>query len=482
MATSIGTNYDPPSTAAALAEAYVSSRQSILTMQAERASATGSALTKLRSAISAYQSSLLALSSSKTMLSRTATFSNSAIGTATAGATATAGTYSFFVERLATASQVAYGGLASSYATTGSLEIGLGDAAPFTVDLSIANSDADPDLSPREIAAAINAASGNAGKVSASIVTIGTTTELILTAQTTGAASAVRVTVGPGTDPALAARLDPAAARQLVAAQDALVWLGPQGTLATDDDPATYSVNESSAATGTLIAQASNTFTNVDGVSMTFTKAQAAGEAPVTLTVASDNAGTTANVQKFIDDYNKLKSAIDAMVNPGDPKENKAAGAFSDDGGVRALQGRLVSILRQSDPSGTTLAAYGIIAARDGTLSLDSARLTKQLALNPNGLDALVGSASAGSPSGIAGNLDTYLKQWTSSVNGQIKQRQEANTRLQSTLTMRQAQIDSQYDNAYKRYLAQFTQLQAMQSQMSSNVTMFEAMFGQKSS
>jgi flagellar hook-associated protein 2 len=463
MATSIGTNYDPPSTAAALAEAYVSSRQSILTMQAERASATGSALTKLRSAISAYQSSLLALSSSKTMLSRTATFSNTAIGTATAGATATAGTYSFFVEKLATAHQVAFSAIPDSpmVPAPGSFDIKVGTTSTIKVDLAGADSDGNATLTAREIAAAINAAPDNAGKVSASIVTINGVAELVLSAQATGAASAISVDAALVADPALKASLA-AVPREMSKAEDALVWLGAKDT-------------------GSPIAQASNTFTNVDGVSMTFTKAQAVGEAPVTLTVASDNAGTTANVQKFIDDYNKLKSAIDAMVNPGDPKENKAAGAFSDDGGVRALQGRLVSILRQPDPSGTTLAAYGIIAARDGTLSLDSARLTKQLALNPNGLDALVGSASAGSPSGIAGNLDTYLKQWTSSVNGQIKQRQEANTRLQSTLTMRQAQIDSQYDNAYKRYLAQFTQLQAMQSQMSSNVTMFEAMFGQKS-
>lgn len=463
MATSIGTNYDPPSTAAALAEAYVSSRQSILTMQTERASATASALTKLRSAISAYQSSLLSLSSNKTMLSRTATFSNTAVGTATAGATATAGTYSFFVEKLATAHQVAFSAVPDSpmSATPGSFDIKLGTTSTIKVDLAGADSDGNATLTAREIAAAINAAPDNAGKVSASIVTINGVAELVLSAQATGAASAITVDASLVANPALKASLA-AAPREMSKAEDALVWLGAK-------------------TSGTPIAQASNTFTNVEGVSMTFTRAHAAGEAPVTLTVAPDNAGTTANVQKFIDDYNKLKSAIDAMVNPGNPKENKAAGAFSDDGGVRALQGRLVSILRQPDPSGTTLAAYGITAARDGTLSLDSARLTKQLALNPNGLDALVGSAAAGSPSGIAGNLDTYLKQWTSSTNGQIKQRQEANTRLQSTLTMRQAQIDSQYDSAYKRYLGQFTQLQAMQSQMSSNVTMFEAMFSQKS-
>ena len=480
MATSIGASYDPPSTAAALAEAYVSSRQDILSTQSKRADAVAAALTKLKSAISSYQSSLLSLSSNKSMLSRTAVF-GSAVGTATASATATAGSYSFFVERLATANQVAFGGLTDRPAgPVGDLTINLGGAAAFTVDLDAANTDPATPLTPREMAAAINAAPGNAGKVSASIVTINGTAELILTAQATGAASQITLDTSGLTDATLSASLDGANARQLVAAQDALIWLGPKGTLAIADDPATAGIDETVAGSGTPITQASNTFTNIDGVSMTFTKVQASGEAPVTLTVAADNAGTTANVQKFVDDYNKLKSAIDALVNAGDPAEGAAAGAFSKDGGVRALQGRLVSILRQADASGTSVAAYGIIARRDGTLQLDSARLTKQLALNPNGLDTLIGSASAASPSGIAGNLDTYLKQWSSSTDGQIKQRQEANSRLQTMLVTRQTQIDKQYDNAYKRYLAQFSQLQALQGQMASNTSMFEAMFGNK--
>lgn len=462
MATSIGPSYDPASTAAALAESYVSARQGILTTQSQRVTAAASALTKLKSAISAYQTSLLALSSTKTMLTRSATFSNTAIGTASATAAATAGSYSFFVERLATANQVQYSGLTDTPAGTGTIDISVGGTPPFTVNLSTANADGDATLTVRELAAAINAAPGNAAKVSASIVTINGVSELILTSQATGAASAITVATSADADASLQSALAPGNATQVVVGQDAKIWLGAEGA-------------------GTPITQASNTFTNVEGVSMTFTKAQASGEAPVTLTVAADNGATTANVQKFVDEYNKLKAVIDGMIKPGDPGKGVAAGAFADDGGVRVLQGRLVSILRQAAPTGETMAAYGIIAARDGSLSLDAARLTKQLAVNPNGLDGLIGSASAGSPSGIAGNLDTYLKQWSSSVDGQIKQRQEANERLRTTLASRQDQIDKQYDNAYKRYLAQFTALQGLQNQMASNTSMFDALFGSKS-
>lgn len=461
MAT-IGTNYDPASTAAALAENYMSARQNILTAQSQRASATASALMKLKSAISAYQSSLLALSSNKTMLAQSATFSNTALGTATASSTATPGTYSFFVERLATANQVSYAAIPDTAAAgAGSFDVNLGGAFGFKVDLAGADTDGNTNLTPREIAAAINTATGNTSKVSASVVTINGNAQLMLTSRTTGTASNITLDTAALASAALKTALGPANATQVAAGQNALVWLGAQGT-------------------GTAINQASNTFTNVDGVSMTFTKAQANGETPVTLTVAADNGATTANVQKFVDDYNKLKNIIDGMVDAGDASKGEAGGIFANDGGIRVLQGRLVSLLRGGAAGANSLAAYGIIAARDGTLSVDSARLTKQLAANPTGLDALIGSASASAPSGIAGGLDTYLKQW-SGANGQVSQRQTVNDRLQTSMTARQQQLDKQYDSAYKRYLTQFSQLQALQSQMSSNTGMFDALFGEKS-
>lgn len=461
MAT-IGNTYDPATTAAGLATNYTSARQSILTAQTKQASAAAAALSSLRSAISGYQSSLLSLTSGKTMLTQAATFSNTAIGTASAGVNATAGSYSFFVERLATANQVSYNGLADSAADGGSLGIELGGAPGFTVNLATANSDGNATLTPREIAAAINAEPTNNGRVSASIVTVNGVTQLMLTSKATGAGGNISLnTAAVGNAGLKTALSDPLNAKQIVTGQDAVVWLGAEGT-------------------GTKITQASNVFTNVDGVTMTFTKAQSPGETPVTLTVASDNAGTVAKVQKFVDDYNKLKAVVDAMVAPGDPAKGAAPGVFSNDGGVRVLQGRMVSMLRGANGA-DSLAAYGIVAARDGSLTLNTTRLTSQLAVSPKGLDTLIGSSVNGASSGIAGSLDSYLKEWSSSTDGQLKQRLEENTKLQTSLVKRQDQLDKQYDSAYKRYLMQFTQLQTLQSRMASNTSMFDALFGDKS-
>jgi flagellar hook-associated protein 2 len=466
MATSIGPNYDPTSTAVALAEKYTAGRQSILTAQTKQASAASKGLNDLGAALSTFQSSLLSLTGAKkTMFAQAATFSDTAFGTASASASASAGSYAFFVEKIATASQVSYSGLTDDAGIGGTLGIKLGGANAFDVDLASADTDNNGTLTTRELAAAINAAPNNTSLVTASIVTTGTTSELVLTAKNTGAAGAITLDTGavtsevPDASSLATANATPARVHILVQAQDAVIRIGTE--------------------TGTAITQATNSFTNVDGVTMTFIKAQATGSAPLTLTVGADNATTTANVQAFVDAYNKLKAAIDGLVAPGDPSKGQAGGAFAHDGGMRALRDRLVGLMRPT-AGGTSLAAFGIIATRTGTLELRAARLTSQLALDPTGLDKLIGST--GSPaSGIAGALDSFLQDWNSSVNGKIKGRKEQNATLQRDLTVRQAKIDQQYDAAYKRYLMQFTQLQAMQSQMSTNVSMFDALFGEKS-
>lgn len=451
--------YDPTTTAAALAEKYTSARQEILDAQSKTASATETGLTSLSSALSAFQTSLAGLASSgKTVFAQSAVFGDTGVGSATAGPTAAAGSYSFFVKQLAAASQVSYTGLTDNTGVGGTLQIRMGGAPAFDIDMTAADADGNGILTTRELAAAINGASGNAGKLTASIVTTGTTSELVLTAKDTGAASAITlVTSGiTGTSSLAAANNDAARRRTLVAAQDAEIRVGSE--------------------TGTAITQASNTFTNIDGVKMTFTRAQASGAAPVTLTVGPDNAGTTANVQAFVTAFNTLKAALNKLTDPGDPSKGVAGGVFAHDGGIRALNNRLTALLR---PGGdVSLASFGIVATREGTLELNTDRLMAQLARDPNGLDGLLGSASKTAPTGIAGSLETYLSSWSNSVDGQIKQRKEATSNLQSTLVTRQATLDQQYDSAYQRYLLQFTQLQTLQSSMTTNLTLFDALFG----
>jgi flagellar hook-associated protein 2 len=460
MATITAPTYDPVTTANDLADKFIASRQQILNTQTKAAAATEKGLTELNSALTAFQSSLATLTGlNKSIYTQSATFSDTTLGSATASSTAAAGNYAFFVKQLAAASQVAYAGLGNATGVSGKLNIELGGptGTPFQVDLG----STPRDLTPRDLAAAINAAEGNDGKVVASVVNTGNgTSELVLTAKDTGKASEITIDAagltGDIDGTALADKLDTANRRELVKAFDAEIHVGGEG--------------------GTAIKQASNTFTAIDGVNMTFTKAQVSGDRPLTLTIGQDDKTTVANVQAFVDAFNKLRTTLASLTKSGDTANNVSGGAFAHDGGVRALNDRLTALLRPG--GGESLASYGIIATRTGTLEVNPDRLLAQLARNPNGLDAVIGSTGASSPSGIAGDLDKYLKSWSNSVDGQIKLRREQTSTLQTRLTDRQATLDLQHKAAYDRYLKQFTDLQAMQGVMNHNVTLFDALFG----
>ena len=459
--------YDPIPTAEKLATKAVAGQKAALAAQTALANNTSTALGNLKSAISTFQSAMSAMTSSKSVLNQSATFPTAGYGTATAGIKAVPGSYSFFVEKLATASQVSYGGLTATQtpvAGTSTLKVKIGASDSFDVDLSTADKDGNNLLTPQEIAAAINGDSKNNSRVTASIVTINSTAQLVLTSNLTGLENAATLDSGGVGDPNLAAALDTNSSnyKEVVKANDATVWLGGKPD-------------------GTAITQASNTFTNVQDVKITFTRAMMVSEAPVLLTVATDSTGTAANVQAFVDAYNKLKTLIDGLASPGNPEKNVAAGIFAHDSGLNALRSSMGNALRLSI-GGDSLVSYGITAQRDGSMSLNTAKLTAKLATNPTGLDQLFGNNSLSAPAGVLGSLDKVLGQWSNITKGQIMQRQAATDKLQKSLLKSGERLTAQYDTAYKRFLDQFSRLQVMQEQMSKTSDMFDAMFSNNKS
>lgn len=478
MATSVisSPTYDPQTTAENLANAYIAGTQAIIDKQTTKATAVASGLTTLSSALGTFQSTLQSLTSTTTSVtSNSATFSNTAIGTATASSGAAAGTYSFYVEQLATAGQVSYNVADSSATNAGSMNVVLADGSTFEVDLANADSNGDGVLSAKEVAAAINSAADNNSRVTASIMTVNGQSQMVMSSTATGADNAIASidTSGLG-DATLASSLG--SQTVLTTAKNAIVWSGGKN--------------------GTKVEQASNTFNIIDNVAFTITQAQSTSDAAVTLKVAADTSGTVANVQKFVDAYNTLLSVFTTLTAAGDHtvvettasttsgttiSPTSADAAFYNDSGVSSLRDRLAQILR-SATDGQSLISFGITASRDGTLSIDSGRLNKAVAANPGKIDALFGRASLTSNSGALGAMNTLVTAWTNSSTGYIKTRQEANTKAQSDLTDRQATLKTQFDNAYKRYLAQFTALQELQSSMTTTSNMFTALFSSDSS
>lgn len=444
---------DPVTTATQLATAYTQPLQQQLTLQTQAAQKQSDALNTLRSALRAFDTALGSLSSNNGLKQFAASFSDSSIATATTTSKAQASSYQFHVEQLATAHQIVFEDLpAVPVALGGPIIVQLADGSAINLNLVAADTNSDGTISQAEIARAINQANDNQGKVVASVVTSGDKTQLLLTSGKTGAEGAISIDTSGLPASALRDALDNS--RELTAAQDAVVWLGGQG--------------------GIRMQQASNTFTGIEGVSITFTRAMTAGEAPLTLTVSDDASATADNVQKFITAYNTLRTALDTLTKAGG--ENAAGGVFASDAGIRSLGSRLNSLLRD-EYDGLSLTALGVKADRNGKLSLDKSRLERALQSDPDALDKVFGKASVTAPTGLLGGMSSYLGQWLSSGDGQIASRQNSLQILQKNLAARQTRLDAQYDSAYQRYLQQFTQLQSLQAQMSQTMGLF-AMVG----
>lgn len=456
------TSINPTSMANTLATAYTQAAQDQLTTQTNKAQATSTALNSLRSALNTFNSAVASLSAKKGLSQNTATFSNPAIGSASATSTAQAGSYSFFVEKLATGSQVAYQDLPAAAASEGGpIVVQMPDGT--TINVALADADNDGTISQAEVARAINLAPTNQGKVTATTVSANGKTQLLLTAAQTGGAAdpltgvVPNITIDASGLPsgALQTALG-AAPNVLAAAQNAVVWLGAQGS-------------------GIKLEQASNTFTSIPGVSISFNQAMAAGATPVTLTVASDASGTAANVQTFVDAYNALNKTLDSLTAAGSADGKTSAGAFASDAGIRALRGKLSSILRQSF-GGLSVIDLGVASDRSGVLSLDSSKLSKALAAHPDGLSQVFGSSATTGGSGLLGALNDYAGVWLNSANGLLKNRQDSVQRTQTELTDKQTRLDATFKLYYERYLQQFTALQTLQDQMSQTSDMFSSL------
>jgi len=442
----------PSTTATQLATAYTQAAQSLLTRQTQSAQATATALTQLQTALSTFNSALSALNSSASggsLQQQSATMSSSGYASASATPTAQAGSYPLFVEQVATTHQLAFQDLpAVPVSLGGPLVVKLADGSNFTVDLVAADQNSDGTISQAEIARAINQAPNNGSKVTATTITVGSQTQLVLTAGQSGAANQISLDASGLPPSSLQTALSNST--QITAANDAIVWLGAQGS-------------------GIKIQQSSNTVTALAGVTLTLTKAQQSGDAPLNLSVAADNSGTAANVSKFVDAYNTLEKSLDTLTANGN--ENTTRAALASDPGVMALRSRLSNTLRQSF-GGLSLMNFGLSVDRSGTLSLDKTKLQAALTANPGGLDQVFGNASLSAPAGVLGTFQSVLKVWTDSSNGQIKQRQDTVQAQQKALSTRQSRLDDQYNQAYTRYLAQFTQLQTLQSSMNDTTSL----------
>ncbi|NMG69068.1 flagellar filament capping protein FliD [Parazoarcus communis] len=405
------------------------------------------AVAKLESALRTFRDAMRDIKGGTTgsMVVNKASFSSEGYATATVGSKAVAGNYQFFVEQLASAHQVAISGIQDGdVSAQGSLDLMVGSEG-FSVSLSDADTDGDGTLSLAELASAINGATANTG-VRATLVRSNGNVSLVLTSEKTGADHAIGVATS-GTNPADTVFHDALANRQqLSEARDAKVRLGGEG--------------------GMLLTNSGNTFDElIDGVTLTFTRAHAAGDSPLSLEVGQDNTAMQDKARKFVSAVNALLSSVASLTASGG--ETTSRGALAGDAGTRAIQSQVNRILRETF-AGQRLTDFGVTAGRNGLLTLDTAAFEKAVASNPEGLDKLFASKG-----GMLESLDKTVQIYTSSTNGVLANRKESLNAQLKRLDQQSTQLDQQYERYYTRYLRQYTSMMQIMASMEQTQGMF---------
>jgi flagellar hook-associated protein 2 len=266
--------------------------------------------------------------------------------------------------------------------------------------------------------------------VKASIITDATGARLSLQSASTGAASAFKITATGAAAPL---------------AYDATVASPMTRTQTAADAQATIN--------GIAITSASNTLTNVvSGLTINLLKPTTAA---VTVSVAADTASITKAITDFVTAFNGVAGFLHTQTQYS--ATTQTAGALQGDSAAIGLQSQLRGIINQvSTASATfgTLSSVGITIQKDGTLAIDSTKLTNaegNLAeLRKMMITAGANSASSGfiarfkSLADAALSFNGTFQSRNNSLNARLKANSNDQTSMQRRLDQTQARLTAQ--------------------------------------
>ena len=332
-----------------------------------------SAYGTLKGALSTFQSAVAALATASKFSTVKASSADSSVATISTTAAAE-GTYSLEVQTLARAHKLKSTSFAASSTTvgTGKLTISFGtyNADTFTLNPDKSSTDITIGAGQASLAGVRDAINAAKAGVTASIVNDGTGYRLTLTSKDTGVANALRITVDDddGTD------TDMSGLSQLV--YDGRDLSGVANMTETVE-----AQNATAKIDGISISKPSNTITDaIEGVTLTLLKENT--PSTTTLSVARDTAGVQAAVQGFVKAYNDLNKVMTDLWKYDSAA--KKASILTGDATLRAVQAQLRNVfntaLTTSGGGVTALSDIGITFQTDGTLKLDSTKLTAVLA------------------------------------------------------------------------------------------------------
>lgn len=418
-------------------------RQPLVRLEQQRSSfnARLSAFGQLNSALDKLRESALALTRPASFSATTASVAEPGGFSARSTTQAVPGNYSIEVTALARAQRIASDAGGAPPVAPGNLTLSFGrvdgggfipDAeGPVTISLTAGDTLA-------ELRDTINAAQAG---ISARIINNGSTDQLVLSSDDTGAARAFRI---EGSGGLAGFGFDPAA---------------PAGGSLTAVQAAS---DASLSIDGIAVTRASNTVTDlVEGVTLELARTT---DGEVILSIGRDNEAAKSAIEAFVKAYNDLAGLVRTQT--AFNAESGQAGILNGDSTVRSIQSQLRNIFREpvSGLDGARLLSdIGVSFRTDGTLEIDEAALEAALADPQRKVGQLFGGNGTveGYAQSLAARIDGMLV-----ADGLLKSRTEGINRSLRGLETRREAIEFRLTRIEARFTAQFSALDAMIASM----------------
>lgn len=338
-----------------------------------------SAYGSLKSALSGFQGVLLGLTNASSFKSITATPADNTIVTASASSIAVAGSYALDITQIAKAQKLVATGQTSATASigNGTVTIDFGTISGGTFDTVTgkytgasftSNGNGAKTLT---IDASNNSLTGIRDAINAA--NIGVTATII----NDGSATPYRLSLSSGS-------MGQSNSMKISVAGDAALGnlLGQDPVGVQNMSEVVTAQNASFKVNGVTVSKTSNTVTDViSGVTLNLLKPTTS---TTSVTVAQDSGSVQTSVSSFVKAYNDLNTTLKNLS--GYDAAAKKGGVLQGDSTVLQLQAKVRSILTTSvsNTSGalTNLSQIGVSFQRDGSLALDSAKLSSAISSN----------------------------------------------------------------------------------------------------
>ena len=238
-------------------------------------------------------------------------------------------------------------------------------------------------------------------------------------------------------------------------------------------DPANIKVPAKDAIAtidGVDVTRSTNVISDaVDGLTFTLVSPHGATEASASVGVQLDNNGLRDKVKALVTAYNAVNSALHVQLDYTGSR--KGTNTLFGDSTLKGVQGALGTLM-SSGYGGSTLGAIGIIRAKDGSLTLDEAKLTSALASSSDAVAKVF--VTGGFATAVTAMTDAY----TRAGDGILASKSKGMVDRFGVLQTQIDHINDHADQLKTRLEAQFTALEKAMSNLKSQSSFLSSVLG----